>query len=396
MDQRLDQRERAAVADLLSQLVAIPSVNRGLEQARTDQPEKRIAAFVADYLADLGMQVETQPIGPGRPNVIGHWPDQRGQKRLVVESHMDTVGVEGMTIDPFDPMRRGGRLYGRGACDTKGSLAAFLAALHFARRRGLEPADRIYFVGAASEETGCQGAQALVDAGFRCDGAIIGEPTNCHIVSAHKGSLWLKAVVHGRSSHASTPQLGRNAIVAGARIVDLIESKLRPQLQQEQHDVLDRATVSIDVIRGGTKVNIVPDTCELEVDLRLLPDQEPEQIVARLNELIADALPGWGDGIEVRQVWASPAMLTPADASLVRNLLAVTAERTGQQKLLGMPYFADAGPFRQTGADAVLFGPGDPSHAHTADESIELEQLYMATEIILELLTRHQKHSLLA
>ncbi len=391
----LTEEDRKSVVDLLAELVAIPSANRGLAQAQADQPERQIADFVAGYLREMGMAVEMPEVYPGRPNVIGHWRDQGGRRRLVLEAHLDTVGTDAMTVDPFKPVQRDGRMYGRGACDTKGSMAAFLTALRVARRRGIKPADEIYFLGCMGEETGCHGARALVEAGFKCDGAIVGEPTGCHVATAHRGSLWLRVRTHGRACHASTPELGRNAIVAAAGVLDVLESRFKPTLQADRHELLGRATMSVGVINGGTKVNVVPDTCQMEIDMRLLPEQQPDKIVEQIRHLLSEHMPDWAENIDVAQVWSLPCMMTEADRPLVKNVLAVASARTNQDKLLAMSGFADSGPLHQSGADAIIFGPGSADQAHTADEFIELDQLFMATEIILELLARHQDRSVL-
>ncbi|MFQ6047903.1 MAG: M20 family metallopeptidase [Phycisphaerae bacterium] len=391
----LSQADRREARELLGALVAIPSVNRGIEQGRVDQPEKQMAAFLAEYLGRIGMDVTVLQVEPGRGNVIAHWPDQRGRRSLLFDAHMDTVGVEGMTVEAFAARQDGGRVYGRGACDAKGPMAAFLTALRVARERGIEPADKIYFAATMGEEVGCIGARRLVESGFRCDGAVVGEPTACNIVAAHKGSVWLRLAARGRSCHAATPELGRNPIVPIARAVEIIESRFRPLLQARRHPLLGRATVSVNLVAGGTKVNVVPDRCGSEIDIRTLPEQRPQELIELLRRQLVEELPDWADDLELDCLWELPGMETPADAALVRNSLAVAGRYTGQGQPAGMPYFADSGPLRASGAEVVIFGPGQPAQAHTADEFIELDQLYLGAQIVLELLGAHQDRSVL-
>lgn len=385
---QLNTPQKERVLSLLDKLVSIESVNRNWECANQDRAEEKMARFVTDHLHGMGMEVEARDMQPGRPNLIGHWPDQgRGaDSSLMISAHMDTVTVDGMTIDPFKVTVRDGRAYGRGTCDTKGSMAAFLTAMAIAREENALPADKLYFVATSCEETGCQGASALMQTGFRTSAAIVGEATRCRVVSSHKGPLWLTVQTQGRSCHASMPDLGVNAIETMSRVVQFVQGPWQERIRRSSHPVLSPSTMTVTTIAGGIKINIIPESCRIEIDGRFIPGEPMDAIVADFTRMLTEHLGGRGSFSITRQE-TYPPLDCPPDAPIARRLLSLCREANGQSGPLGVNYFADTGPFDQAGIDAVLFGPGDIAQAHTADEYLELEQLYQATEIILTLLT---------
>ncbi|MBI4579293.1 MAG: M20 family metallopeptidase [Planctomycetes bacterium] len=387
---RLTTGEQQQLRDLLAKLVSIDSVNRNLEEANRDRAEERIAAFVAEHMRSLGMAVEVREFQPGRPNLIGHWPDQgdAGAGSLMISAHMDTVTVEGMTVEPFEVAFRDGRAYGRGACDTKGSLATFLTALAIARREDALPAERVYFVATVSEETGCQGATALMQTGFRTDAAIVGEPTCCQVVASHKGPLWLTVETRGKPCHASYPELGVNAIDMMARVVQFVHGPWQERIRRTRHPLLGTSTMSVTIIEGGSKVNIIPAVCRAQIDGRFVPGEATDVVVADFSRMLAEHL-GSADGFAIVRQETYPPLNCPPDRPICCKLLDLCRQASGQTAPLGVNYFADTGPFDQAGIDAVLFGPGDIAQAHTADEFVDLDQLDRATEILLTLLTDH-------
>jgi acetylornithine deacetylase len=305
---------------------------------------------------------------------------------------MDTVGVKGMTVDPFAARIRDGRMWGRGTCDTKGSMAAFLTALDIAHRRGLAWQDKVYFVATVAEETGCKGAEALVQNGFKVDALVAGEPTMSKLVSAHKGTCWAQLECTGRSAHASLPHAGHNAIYAMAKAIGFVENEYVPSLAARSHPLLGAPTLSVGTISGGVATNIIPDHCTTTLDFRILPDDDPEEVGADFLCRLRQAIPQ--ERFDLSTVQAQRGMETPVDSPWVRNLLGVCAKNTGQASAEGVHYFADSGPFHAAGIACVLFGPGDIIQAHTADEFLKLDQLYLATEIVLDWLELAAKQSL--
>lgn len=386
---RLNEDQRRRVRELLAALVGIKSVVASPEQANRDRAEEGMATFLTQHLTGLGMAVERHEVFPGRANLMAHWPSQgtSGQS-LMLEAHMDTVPVEGMTVEPFAAEIRAGRMYGRGTCDTKGSMAAYLTALAIAHERGALPADKIWFASTISEETGCEGASALMTTPFRTSAAIVGEPTRCQVVTAHKGPLWFSIETHGRACHASLPHLGVNAIDLMARVVQFIHGPWREHITREHHPLLGHSTSAVTLIEGGTKINILPARCKVQVDSRLIPGPSGEQVVADFQRMLATHL---GDErlFTIGDVDIYPQMDTPPDAPVVRRLRDVCSRFGLDARPQGVNYFANSGPFSEAGIVSVLFGPGDIAQAHTAEEFLDLDQLYQATEIVLTLLSEN-------
>ncbi len=390
---RLNDNQRRETRELLAKLVGIKSVVASREQATADRAEERMAVFLTDHLTRMGMQVSRHEVHPGRSNLMAHWPGQgTSGKSLMLEAHMDTVPVEGMTVDPFAADIRDGRMYGRGACDTKGSMTAFLTALAIARERNALPADQIWFVASIGEETCCEGAYALMTTPFRTDAAIVGEPTCCEVVTAHKGPLWLAVETHGRACHASMPDHGVNAIDLMARVIQFVNGPWREHIAKGEHPLLGQSTVAVTTIDGGTKINILPARCRIQVDNRLIPGKPMGDVLAEFKRMLQEHL-GDEQLPTVSEITSSAHLDTPPDAPIARRLLDVCRRAHGKGHPGGVTYFADTGPFSEAGITSVLFGPGDIAQAHTADEFLELEQLYLATEVMLTLLIENAERS---
>jgi len=377
----LTDPQRKYARELLASLVAIDSVNENNEQGDRDQSERRMSEFVCAWLEDLGMEVRRFEMAPGRDNLVAHWPSQTASTSLAFQSHMDTVSVNSMTIDPFGAEVRDGRLWGRGSCDTKGSMAAFLTAMKIAHEAGFQPVDKMYFVATAAEETGCRGASSLVDAGFRVDAMVVGEPTGSQVVTAHKGTHWATLEATGRSCHGSLPHLGHNAVYTMAKAISFIEKEYVPGLDANAHALLGGMTLSVGTIRGGVATNIVPAECVANLDFRILPGQDPADVHAEFLDLLRTAVPD--EEFTLTTIHTQPGVETPRDTPLVENLLAVCDPLTGQTDPVGVNYFTDCGPFHAAGISCVVFGPGDIAQAHTAAEYVELDQLFLATEVAL-------------
>ena len=355
-----------SVSGLLQALVRIQSVNpHGCPGV--DRPgEQACAEFVAAFLREeCGAEVELREVAPGRPNVVGRFPsDAPGKPRVILAPHLDTVSVGGMTIDPFGGELRDGRVWGRGATDTKGPMAAMLWSLRELRKRIPSLGHEVWFAGLMGEEAGQEGARAFVrDA--RADFALIGEPTGREIVYTHKGALWLKLRTAGRAVHSSAPHLGENAIYKMADVVRCIRDEIAPRLATQSHPVLGSPTISAGTIRGGTKTNIVPDSCELEVDARTIPGQDTDEIAALLQKE--------SPGIEI-SAWQSAALNTDPGHPLIQLLV-----KNGGH-LAGAPWFCDAAVFAQAGIPAVAAGPGFIAQAHTKDEWIAVSELECGVE----------------
>src|SRR5438128_6032553 len=259
-------------ARLLRELIALPSVNPAFLPANDPRAgEQRVADFLAATAARNGLDVEFQEVFPGRSNLLARLaPSGKAPQRILLAPHLDTVGGESQEI--FQPRQRDGRLYGRGACDTKGSGAAMLTALIELARSPQRPRrTELVLAALVDEESGQGGSRALVARGYKADLAIVGEPTESQVVTAHKGDLWLQLETRGKAAHGSRPDLGRNAVHEMARIVDLVETTYAATLRQRKHSLLGNPTVSVGTIPGRSHPNLVPDRCPVSIDRPTLP-----------------------------------------------------------------------------------------------------------------------------
>jgi len=316
---------------------------------------------------------------PGRSNLLAVLtPKSKVRSRILLAPHLDTVNAEERQ---FTPSKKRGRIYGRGACDTKGSVAAMLTALGELARNGNRPSEtEIVFAGLVDEENAQSGSRTLARSGLKADLAIVGEPTLLQLVTAHKGSLWAQLETRGKSAHGSRPELGRNAVHEMARIVDVLETEYAARLRRRRHALLGHPTVSVGSICGGTQANIVPDQCRILVDRRTLPGEtEPavlREILSLLKTRNLKATINNGKFAPCLPLETNPAL------PLVRQFLS----SVGQRKPAGVNYFCDASILAQGGIPSVVFGPGDIAQAHTSDEWIAVDSLDRATSMVLNFL----------
>ena len=370
----------------LREMVAIPSVN---PMGREDLPaaivgEQRVAEFVGNELRRLGLDVAL--VGnPGRQSVLAEARVGPAAETIVVASHLDTVPVDGMQIDPFDPVIRDDRLYGRGSCDTKSGMAALLEAVARVLERGTLRRNLIV-VGEADEEHRSAGAYDILAAlaGRRPDWAIATEPTGLRLIHAHKGVVHARVRAHGRACHSSDPSAGRNAIVLLARAILAIEASAAVFLERPHPD-LGPATLSIGVVRGGHAPNIVPDDAWLWVDRRTLPCEGHASVQRELEDVLAQA------GLEGEVVIES---CREAKPPLGNASDSVPVHAAGQALAsLGLPagvgtvaFGTDAGVFSREGIASVVIGPGSIELAHTANEFVPIGEVETMARIFERLL----------
>jgi acetylornithine deacetylase/succinyl-diaminopimelate desuccinylase-like protein len=393
---------------LLAELIALPSVNPAFapsdgasaRQARLRQShygEKNVADFLASVAARAGLEVEFQKALPGRSNVIARLlPRNKIRQTILFAPHLDTVGAD---ESQFIPRCKNGRLYGRGACDTKGSVAAMLTALCELVNMKSRPSEtEIVFAGLVDEENAQAGSRALVrSSAFRRFGqstasagrlqaelqttlAIVGEPTRLQAVTAHKGSLWLELETQGNAAHGATPQLGQNAVHEMARIVDMLETDYAARLRKRRHPLLGTATVNVGTIQGGAQPNIVPDHCVITIDRRTLPGETETSVRREIAVLLrAKRL-----SAKISSTKLAPCLPleTNPKLPLVRRFL----QSVGQARPAGVDFFCDAAVLSRGGIPSVVFGPGDIAQAHTADEWISLDSLERGKNLLLNFL----------
>ena len=362
---------------MLRELIAIPSVNPAFSQ-EPGAGEQKIAEFLAGIAATAGLPVELHEVLPNRPNFLTRLtPSGKARQRVLLAPHTDTVGAPGESSKLFRPDQRNGRIYGRGSCDTKGSIAAMLTALLRIAGSGRRPAEtEIIFAGLIDEENAQSGSRALVEKGFKADLAVIGEPTLLEVITAHKGDVWLRLDTRGKAAHGARPELGKNAIHEMARIVDLLETRYAEQLAKRPHPLLGRATINVGSIAGGTQPNIVPAQCFITVDRRTLPGETELDVRREIKAILRK------HGLKATLASARNAPCLPletdADLPLIQHLFGVA----GQKAPAGVDYFCDAAVLAQGGTPSVVFGPGDIKQAHTADEWISTRSLEEATNLL--------------
>ncbi len=353
---------------LLQQLIRIPSVNP--DNTAPDQAgvthEQTLADFLANWLSDIGADVALEEIQPRRPNLIARFAPLDGRPRILLGPHLDTVGVENMTIDPFSGEIRDGRIWGRGASDTKGPMAAMLEALRENKDILSELPTAIDFIAFMGEEASQHGSK---DFGKKHAAhyqfAIVGEPTSMDVVHITKGSLWASLTATGTAAHSSQPQLGDNAILKLTSALHILHDSLVPTLASYRNEILGPCTLNIGTISGGTRPNIVPDHARATIDIRQTPELHSSGgALQLLCQTIAELhLP-----LEIDYAHENPPMKTDAENPFIRRLLS-TDPRT---QLTGAPWFSDAAHLSAAGIPSICLGPGSIDQAHTKDEYLDL------------------------
>jgi acetylornithine deacetylase len=358
-------------------LVAIPSVNPVLAPGGAGEGE--IAGTCAGLLEEWGLGSRVEEVAPGRFNVIATL-DGTGPT-LLLNGHMDTVGVEGMTVPPFEALIDGGRMLGRGSCDMKGGVAALMAAAARLARGGPRPSLIVALT--ADEEHASVGMDALVRSGVQADMAVVCEPTSLKVMPAHKGFVWIRALFRGRAAHGSRPELGVDAIRHAALYMTALDGYADELLGRTGHELLAHGSMHAGTVRGGTAESVYPDECELLLERRTLPGEVAEAVVAefrsvldelRLREPDLDAL--------VQMTLARPGTEVATGHPLVQGLLEAGGSHGVPPEVEGMTAWVDAAFLNEAGIPAVCYGPGDIAQAHSADEWIDVEEITRCADVL--------------
>jgi succinyl-diaminopimelate desuccinylase len=368
---------------------------RALIAAQSENPggtEDAAAGVAADVLSGLGSALEVVRSDAGRPSVVATMGSAEGPS-LAWNGHLDVVPAGDpvtWTHPPFAGEVQDGRLIGRGAADMKGAIAAALAAAAAIHRSGVALGGALTMHLAADEElAGIHGTKVLWERGFlRQDACVVGEPSGLQVGLAERGGAWITATTRGRAAHGSTPHLGVNAITSMARFLLRIEEVL-PDLE---HALVGRPTVNAALVSGGTAPNVVPDRCEVDIDRRLIPGEtSPEEVLAPFGRVAAEierehpevdltfALREWTDAAE-----ASPR------TTIAEHCRAAVAEETGTMPDdVGFTGITDARFYiNDAKIPTVILGPGSLSAAHTANESIGVDELVAAARIYARVFVR--------
>lgn len=363
---------------ILESLVRVPSVTG---------EEGRAAETLAGWCESAGLTVGMREVQPGRSNVVARWGTGR-RPIVLLTGHIDTVPVgSDWTRDPFGAEVAEGRLYGRGACDMKAGLAAMLAAVAELRDEGFEPAGDVVFAAVVGEEEDSAGTLALLADGLDADCAVLAEPTELRLVRSNRGLVNYRIEISGESAHASSPELGRNAIVAAAQVVLELEA-IAGRLAEHPHPALGVPNLTVGTIQGGTRPYMVPDRCAFEVDRRVNPGETAATARAEAEAALARArerLPWLVGSFELGSEYL-PFEL-PEDHPFVRGMLESMAAAGVPARVGAWRAASDAGFLAaRAHIPCVLFGPGDIAVAHRPDEFVELEQVELARDVFRRLL----------
>lgn len=359
---------------ILHDLVATPSVNPAYDPASPG--ERDVAAYVIAWAERLGLPARTEAVFPGRDNVLVELAGPTGSPTLLLEAHMDTVSADTMP-DAFTPIVRDGLLYGRGACDTKGSLAAMMAAVELLAAERTTLACSVTLLAAIDEETVGNGVDAYVAAGGRPDAAIVGEPTQLRVIHAHNGCLRGDITVIGQAAHTSVAHEGRNAITGMADVIQAMD-RLDRELAARPGGPERHGSLTVSLIHGGTGVNIVPERCTISYDRRSVPGDLSADLLAEIDAALERVRTRHPELTIVREVPALDlgALLTAPDATITRAASAANAAILHDPTPTTVPYGSDASILSLNGGiPTIVYGPGSIAHAHSATEHVALVEV---------------------
>jgi acetylornithine deacetylase len=366
---------------LLRDLVGVPSMNPYRAAAlEPGHGEAGMANRVAAFAQEAGLHSEIVEVAPGRPNVIVRLDGPEDVDPVLFVAHIDTVPVDGMTIEPFDGVVRDGRLYGRGACDNKGSVATILSAMKRVAARGDSPSP-VLLACTADEECGFTGIRSFLKRPPRAQFGIVCEPTKLEIIIAHRGALRLIVTTRGKSAHSAHPEQGENAIYRMSPIVTALREFADALAARPEHPLVGGPRLSVGTIHGGHSVNTVPDQCVIEVDRRLLPEESPADAEREIRTLVA----ALGGTVEPASHIGS--FEIAEDAPVVAAAREAVRAVTGSATTVGVGYGTEASEVHAAGIPCVVLGPGDGSKAHSDDEYIDLDQLEVCAKVYEHIMT---------
>lgn len=362
-------------------LVKIDSRNPTLS---ADGPGERDAALaLGKILEDWGFSVSISDSSPGRPNLVARL-GPADSPAMMFAGHLDTVGVEGMTHDPFSADMNGGRIYGRGSCDMKSGVAAMcVGALRAYRLAGNSPKRQIVIAAVADEEYESLGMRALLDSGIRAECAVLTEPTKLAICPAHRGFVWIEIAFTGRAAHGSRYDVGIDAIRhAGLLLAELDALEAGP-LHTRSHSLLGRPSLHASTIVGGIGMSTYPDRCILRIERRTIPGESEQTAVDEVTSAL-ERVRARRPRIEasVKLIAAQQPSDVAPDALVVRMLETALKAEAMPAKIEGLSAWTDAALLNAAGISAVCFGPGDIALAHAAEEFVPVDEIEKATTVL--------------
>lgn len=369
----------AFMTEVLRRLVAINSVNPAMEAGGPGEAE--VAAYVAELLETLCLEVHVHEPVAGRPSVVGVLRGTGGGRSLMLNAHYDTVGVAAMA-DPFSAEVRDGRLYGRGAYDMKGALAACIGAVKRLAEQGA-PAGDVFVAAVADEEDASIGTYDLVKH-YACDGAIVTEPTALDVCLAHKGFVWLEVEFTGRAAHGSRPDLGVDANLHAGRLIAELGSLAASLRAGSAHPLLGTGSLHIAQVRGGSGPSTYADRCWVQVERRTIPGETEASVVAEVQaalERVRAADPTVS--ATLRTTLVRPPFEVGPDAEIVRAVVASAGGVRGEApRLIGDSPWMDSAVLAAAGTETVVIGPAGAG-AHAAEEYVELDSVFRLADILV-------------
>lgn len=361
--------------EILADLIRIPSYNPSGNEAQ-------IASYVADVMEAAGCEVEVKEVVPGRPNVIARLKGEGAGKTIILNTHLDVVPAgEGWNTDPLKMEIKDGRAYGRGVMDAKGPLASMMAAMEAIALSDIKLKGDVVLAAVADEEGASLGAKELITY-LSGDYAIVGESTNGNLALAHRGSLRPVLVAEGVAAHSSTPNLGINAVSLITKAIVALEEYAQT-LSERKHPLTGQSTLSVTVIRGGIKESMIPDRCEAVIDRRLVPGEDEETAIREMEEVIR-SVPGLEGRVRLEHFIPTSGGASEIDsAHPIVELAAEAIEHIYGKKpdYTGLTCNCDMSSFMRAGIPTAVYGPGDFSIAHTANEWVLLSELEKATMV---------------
>jgi len=365
-------------------------------ESHQDSPEyeKNVTLFLKGYLEMEGIEVELQHVVDGRSNLIARLRGDGTGPVLLLNGHTDTVPGYEME-HAFQPRIIDEKIYGRGSVDMKGALAAMVQVLVALKRSEASLKGDVVFAATIGEESYSPGAYHLLNSGIKADYAIVGEPTEMKVGIAHKGVVWAEAVFEGKSVHGSVPEKGINAIYKATQWIQQIITNYIPNIRKKEHPILGKPTINIGEINGGTRPVIVPNTCTVRFEQRLLPNEKEADVIQNLQDLIdrlAENDPEMKGIVRELPVFKGVphrALETDAQSKLVQHLCkAYEKEFDTPTSPIGLQFWTDGALLGEIpGIETVVCGPGSIEQAHSNEEFISREQLQAAFRIYLSLAT---------
>lgn len=363
-------------------------------ESHIDTPgrEATIGRFLVSWFQDHAIDAELQCVKDARANVVARIPGKDGSS-LMLNGHMDTVPAGDM-LDAFTPRIRDGVLWGRGACDMKGAIAAMACAMAAITDEGesCRLTGDLLFTGTVGEETGSIGVKALIEAGVKTHYAIVGEPTSLRVGIAHKGACFIRISLTGRGAHGSCPDEGVNAVSHASQIIRALETDLRLKLSKRVHPLLGTSTVSVGRISGGTQPNIVAERCLVDIDRRTLPNED--DALGEIRSLVTgicgsvDGLSWSVDEMPETAIVPHGALGTSPDAELAVRAQQACRRLGLPSEPIGVTYWTDGGHLAASGIETVILGPGDIANAHGPKDRVETSELATCVNLYYDLVKR--------